>query len=184
MKDYIKISSEKAYQLLNSGSLVLISSVSIDDKHDIAPFAWQCPVDFEPITKVLFVCDQNHKTFKNIQETKQFCISIPHVSQLQLVKDLGSCSGHDTDKIKKFNIQTIKSELIECITPDNCIGYLECKEYKIINEDGVSIIFGKVLLAKVNKQAYNGRLLSETETGKTIHHLGGKVFITTGDGIL
>jgi flavin reductase (DIM6/NTAB) family NADH-FMN oxidoreductase RutF len=184
MKDYIKISNEKGYQILNSGALILISSVSFDEKYDIAPIAWQCPVDFEPVTKMMMACDKDHKTFKNIQETNQFCISVPHISQLKLVKDLGSCSGNDTDKFEKFNLTAINCDIINCIVPDDCIAYLECKVYNINTKDSTGLVFGEVINAKVDKLAYNGRLLSETEAGKTIHHLGGKIFISMGDQIL
>jgi flavin reductase (DIM6/NTAB) family NADH-FMN oxidoreductase RutF len=184
MKEYIKISKEKAYQLLNSGALILVSSIGTDKKHDIAPIAWQCPVDYEPVTKIMFACDTGHKTFKNIEDTNQCCISVPHISQLQLIKDTGSCSGYETDKIKKYSIETIPCDIIKCIAPGECIAYLECRVNKIINNDGTGLIFAEILNAKVDKQAYNGRLLSETEAGKTIHHLGGKIFITTSDFLL
>jgi flavin reductase (DIM6/NTAB) family NADH-FMN oxidoreductase RutF len=184
LKEYIKISNDKAYKLLNTGALLLISSVSIEGKFDISPIAWQCPVDYDRVTKLLFVCDKNHKTFKNISETEQFAVSIPHIDQLKLLKDLGSCSGHDIDKIQQFKIQVIETEKINCCVPVNCIAYLECKTSKIIDESNVAIIFGNVIHAKVDKEAFNRRLLSETESGKTIHHLGGKIFITTSDHLL
>jgi flavin reductase (DIM6/NTAB) family NADH-FMN oxidoreductase RutF len=184
LKDYIKISNDKAYKLLNTGAMLLISSISIEGKFDIAPVAWQCPVDYDRVTKLLFVCDKNHKTFKNISETEQFAVSIPHIDQLKLLKDLGSCSGHDTDKIQQFKIQVIETEKINCCVPVNCIAYLECKTSKIIDEGSVAIIFGNVIHAMVDKEAFNRRLLSETESGKTIHHLGGKIFITTSDHLL
>jgi flavin reductase (DIM6/NTAB) family NADH-FMN oxidoreductase RutF len=181
MKEYIKISNEKAYHLLNTGALLLIGTVGNNKNNNVAPIAWQCPVDFEPVTKMMIACDKNHKTFSNISETKHFCIAIPHISQLKLVKELGSCSGKNADKYKKFGIDAMTCETIDCIAPENCIAYLECKVYNIMDHDGTGLIFGEIVNAKVDKQAYNGRLLSETEAGKTIHHLGGKVFISTGN---
>jgi len=184
MKEYINVSNNKAYQLLNTGALVLISSVSKEGKHNIAPIAWQCPVDFDPVTRLLIVCDKVHKSLKNIEETKQFAVSIPHISQLKLVKELGSCSGHTVNKLQKFNINTFETEKINCLVPTDCIGYIECKLYNIIMDGSVGLIFGEVVFSKVTKEAYHGRLLSESEAGKTIHHLTSKVFITTSDEIL
>ena len=184
VKEYIKISNDKAYKLLNTGAMLLISTVSIEGKFDIAPIAWQCPVDYDRVTKLLFVCDKNHKTFRNITETEQFALSIPHIDQLKLLKDLGSCSGHDTDKIQKFNIHVAETDKINCCVPMNCIAYLECKLSKILDEGDVAIILGNVIHVKVDKEAFNKRLLSETESGKTIHHLGGKIFISTSDFLL
>jgi len=184
MKDYIRLSNAKAYQLLNSGAMILISTVSANGKYDIAPIAWQCPIDYDPVTRLLFVCDSDHQTFKNISETRQFGISVPHVSQLILVKEVGSCSGRDNDKFSKFNIQTFQPENINCLFPEDCIGYIECRVYNIITDCSVSLVFGEVLSSKADREAYNMRLLSEAEAGKTIHHLGGKIFISTGDNII
>jgi flavin reductase (DIM6/NTAB) family NADH-FMN oxidoreductase RutF len=181
MKEYIRLSNDKAYKLLNSGALILVSSFDKKGQQDIAPIAWNCPVNYDPGTKLLFISDLAHKTYENIKETKKFVISVPHISQLKIVKELGCSSGHDTDKISKFNLKTIKAETNNCAMPEDCIAYIECDAYKLIEEEGVAIVFGDVKHVSVDKAAFSGRLLSESEAGKTIHHLGGKVFISTGN---
>jgi flavin reductase (DIM6/NTAB) family NADH-FMN oxidoreductase RutF len=183
MKDYNRISNEKAYQLLNSGAMVLISTVDKNGKQDIAPIAWQCPVDYDQATRLLFVTDKTHQTFTNVEETRQFAISIPHIDQLELVKKLGSCSGADTDKIRKFEVQTEACEVIQCLVPSDCIGYVECKVYKIVDDKDVAIVFGEAVFAKADKEAFNNRILTEIEGGKVIHHVGGKLFYTASDAI-
>jgi flavin reductase (DIM6/NTAB) family NADH-FMN oxidoreductase RutF len=181
MKEYISIPKDKAYHLLNFGPMILVSTVSADNKHNITPIAWQCPVEYDPTTRVLFVTDKDHKAFKNISETGHFIISVPHVSQLHLVKDLGSCSGNDTDKIEKYNINTFNGNKVNCVIPDDVIGFLECKLYKVVDEGSVAIIFGEVIAASADKEAYTGRVLTEKEEGKTIHHLGGSKFFSPSD---
>lgn len=176
-KEYIKIHNDKAYHLLNSGALVLVSTVSKENEYDITPIAWHSPVDFDPTTRLLFVTDKEHKTYKNICETKVFGISIIHRDQIKIVKELGSISGHHANKIDKFTIQTHDAETINCKLPDKCIGYLECQVYNVIEDGGVAIIFGEVISAMVDKNAYNHRLICENEAGKTLHHLSGKIFI-------
>ena len=184
MKDYIKVSNEKGYQFLNSGALLLVSTIGLDEKYDIAPIAWYCPIDYDKFTRLLIVCDKKHHTLKNIQDTKQFAISVPDISQLQVVKDTGSCSGRDTDKIAKFNINVFDSEVVKVKLPVGAIAYIECKVYNIIFDGEVALIFGETVFVKADREAYNNRLLSETEAAKTIHHLGGKAFITTSDVII
>jgi flavin reductase (DIM6/NTAB) family NADH-FMN oxidoreductase RutF len=183
MKDYNRISNEKAYQLLNSGVLILVSTVSKDGNYNIAPITWQTPVDYDPVTRLLFVTDIAHKTFSNIEETKQFVISVPHFNQLEIVKQLGSCSGNEIDKIEKFNLEVMDAEMINCKLPVDCIGYIECKVYNIIKDKEVALVFGETVFAKVDPEAFNNRLLTETEAGKPIHHLGGKQFYTAIDAV-
>ena len=184
MKDYIKISNEKAYHLLNSGALILVSTRDSDSHHNIAPIAWHCPVDYDRTTKLLFVCDKEHKTFSNIEETREFIISLPHISQVDLVKKLGSVSGKELNKFTKFSVQSMEGEKIKCLMPVNCIGHIECKVYKIISEGEIALIFGEVVNVIVDRAAYENRLLSETTPGKTIHHLGGKTFISPHDFVV
>ena len=183
MKDYIKLSNEKAYQLINSGALFLVSSVSKQGEFDIAPIAWHRPIDYDKTTRLLFVCDKAHKTYQNILETNEFALSLPDISQLSLVKELGSCSGTNTNKIDNFKIETIDTEFINCKLPDDCIGYIECKVYKIIDDGEVALIFGESVHTKVDTNVYSGRLLTENEQCKPIFHLAGKAFATNSDVI-
>ena len=183
MKDYIKLSNEKAYQLLNAGALILVSTASKQGDFDIAPIAWHCPIDYGKSTRLLFVCDKSHKTYQNILETNAFAISLPDINQLTIVKDLGSCSGSNTNKIEKFKIETADSEVINCKLPDDCIGYIECKVYKIIDDGEVALIFGESVQTKVDTNAYSSRLLTENEQCKPIYHLAGKAFATNSDTI-
>jgi hypothetical protein len=56
--------------------------------------------------------------------------------------------------------------------------------YNIIIEGDVALIFGESVFVKADSDAYKGRLLSESDAAKTIHHLGGKTFITFADSVL
>jgi flavin reductase (DIM6/NTAB) family NADH-FMN oxidoreductase RutF len=180
MKKYKKIGNDKAYKLLNSGTIIIVCTKDKNGVPDIAPIAWQCPLDYDPVTKVLFICDVNHKTFDNFQKTKHFVICIPHVSQKKLVLDTGSVSGKEVDKIKKFKIKTIVSSTLEIAVPDDCIGFMECKLIDVIKHEGVGIVMGEVVNAMVDEKAFKDRLLSENKEGKTLHHLGSKVFFEPG----
>jgi flavin reductase (DIM6/NTAB) family NADH-FMN oxidoreductase RutF len=183
MRDYIKLANEKAYQLINSGALFLVSSVSKDENYDIAPIAWHCPIDYDKTTRLMFVTDKAHKTYQNILETKVFVISLPDMNQLQLVKDFGSCSGSNTNKFEKFKVETIDAEAVNCKMPDDCIGYIECKVYKVLEDGEVALVFGEAVQTKVDTNVYGSRLLTENEQCKPIYHLAGKAFTTIGDTI-
>ncbi len=175
---------EKAYKLINSGSLILACTSNSRNESNIAPIAWCTPVEYDPVTKLLFVCDISHYTFKNVEETRQVIIAIPHVSQLKIVKDTGSCSGRNINKFEKFSIDSQKGKRSDILVPSSCIAYLECEVYNIVIDEEVGIIFCRVMEAYVRKGAFNNRLLAEKEEGKAIHHLGGNSFITTSDILL
>jgi flavin reductase (DIM6/NTAB) family NADH-FMN oxidoreductase RutF len=184
MKNYKPVSLEKAYKLLNTGAIILVGTVDKAGLTNLTPIAWNTLVDYEPVTRLLFVCEKGHKTYENICSTSRFVVILPHASQADLVIQLGSGSGREGSKTDKLNIPVFKSEKNQFPVPEDSIAYLECNVYRVLDEGGVSIIFGEVEHAMVDTQAFTDRLLSETEAGKTLHHLGGKQFNSPGDKII
>ncbi len=182
--EYIEVPLNEAYRLLNTGPLVMISTVSKDKKYNTAPIAWACPAAKEP-TRVLIGVGKRHKTFSNIEETGVFSAGIPNISQVEMIKKTGSVSGNDTDKFNELNIAGITTEKTGCRVPEGMIGNIECRVIDIFSVDKLALIVGEAVYAVVDKNAYDGeRLLSETPAGKTAHHLGSKRFITFGDKII
>ena len=184
MKTYKSVPLEKAYKLLNTGAIIIVGSKDKGGSPNLTPIAWNTLVDYDPVTRLLFVCDKEHKTYSNICDTLKFVVILPHVSQTELVKKLGSSSGSKENKIEKYKVETFVSNKYQIAVPMDSIGYLECKAYRILDEGAVGIIFGEVENAMVDSEAFSDRLLSEKEAGKTLHHLGGKVFIHPGDKVL
>lgn len=180
MKKYKNIPTGKAYKLLNTGSVILVCTKDKKGNSNIAPFAWQCPLEFEPVTQLLFICVLKHKTFDNISKNRQFVVCIPHAKHKKLVLDTGSVSGHKVDKIKKFGIKTFISPKLRIAVPDECIGFIECKLIKVIKNGETGIVMGEALSAKVDEKAFRDRILVEKPEGKTLHHLGGNVFCEPG----
>lgn len=181
MKSYKSVPLEKAYKLLNTGAIILVSTQGADGVKNITPIAWNTLIDYEPVTRLLFVCDKEHKTYANIMEVMRFVVVLPHVGQTDIVKKLGTSSGNFVNKIEALNINVFDSDKYKYSIPENSIAYLECTAYKIIDEGGVAIVFGEVENAQVDIDAYSDRLLSELDAGKTLHHLGGKKFVQPGD---
>jgi|DewCreStandDraft_4_1066084.scaffolds.fasta_scaffold02977_17 flavin reductase (DIM6/NTAB) family NADH-FMN oxidoreductase RutF len=175
---YKKISKNKIYCLINTNPLLLISTISKDNKYNIAPIAWVCPQEIMP-PRLLFCIDTGHQTFKNIKKTRNFIACIPHISQTDIVKKTGSISGKEVDKFAKFNIKTFIGKKIKCKIPEGVIGYLECKLKKIIKIDTTAIVIADIINAAADKDGFNGeRLCPEKNQGNCIYHLGRNIFGT------
>lgn len=181
MAIYLNIPANEAHILLNSGAVILVSTSDLSGNLNISPVSWHCPVDDKPATKLLFVCDTKSKTYANIQETERFVICIPHASQIQLVRDLGSLSGFDANKLRKFEVDYSPSEKFQLPIPNGCIAHIECMKIRETIENNFAIIFGEVSNAKAIKGCYRDRLVSEKEMGKTIHYLGKDRFFQPGE---
>jgi flavin reductase (DIM6/NTAB) family NADH-FMN oxidoreductase RutF len=184
MENFQAVKNEKAYQLINSGGLIIVCTVSLEGIYDMAPIAWHCPVDYDKTSRLLFVSDLQHKTYANIVATKKFVIALPSANQVELVKKIGSCSGNEVNKIELLHLSTIESPVSKIALPLDCIAYIECKLHSVVMQEAVGIVLGDVVNAFAQKEAYKGRLLSETPNAKTIHHLGSNSFVTTSNNLL
>ena len=125
-----------------------------------------------------------HKTYRNILETNKFIAGMPHISQVEMVRQTGSISGEKTDKFKEFKIDCSIGENIDCKIPDNMVGYLECKVVEIFDTGHLALVLGEVVNASVNPEAFDlneERLLCEKPAGKCIYHMGGGKFLAPGD---
>lgn len=183
MVKYIELDLESSHQLINHGPVVLLCTRDSHGNYDIAPIAWSAPVQKIP-PQVLVVVGKRHQSYRNILETKQYIIAVPHADQAQMVRQAGSVSGDKCDKYAEFNIEHIAGIKVDARVPAGCVGWLECHLDENFDTDKTDIIVGQVAYASVNAQAYRDRLLTETQAGKTLHHLGQRVFAVPSDQLL
>jgi len=182
MKSYIEIPAKSATRLINHGPAVLVSSRDSNGVYDIAPIAWNSPVHKEP-PRLLVVVGTRHKTFDNISASGEFIVCVPHISQVDMVRKAGSVSGKDVDKFSQLDTETFAGKKVDALVPAECVGYIECKVNDCIESGLVGIIIADILAAGADKQAFDDRLLTERQAGKTIHHLGGALFTVPQDRI-
>ncbi len=165
---YLNIPLDEAYRLLNPGPLVLVASKG--KQYDLAPIAWNCPVDYEPVTRLLFVCDPTHQTAHNVKESGQFAVCIPHTSQAPLVENCGSVSSPDVDKFTQFDIPYLSAEKMDLRIPADCVGWIECTLTRVIPDGGVEIFIGEAVAAFVQMGAWDDGLIRTSLEAKVFHH--------------
>lgn len=179
-REYVKVGVNEAYRLLGFGPLVLVSTRARDGRYDIAPVAWNCPLNDEP-TRVVIVVDRHHQTASNIRRSKEFIVCVPHASQKRLVTDAGSVSGREADKFSRFGIDACKGKKTDALVPRGCVGYIECSLMRAVCTEFAYLFIGQCVAAAALKGAFRKRVLAEKPAGKTLHHLGGDVFALPAD---
>jgi len=180
---YIEIEQKSWNRLINHGPTVLVATRSKDHQYNIAPIAWNCPVQKNP-ARVLAVIGHSHKTYTNIMETGEFVICVPHGDQAKLVLQTGKSKGEEINKFTAFSISYFMAEHLDLRIPEGCLGYLECKLSTRLPLEKVDIMVGEVLTAKVNRACFNERMLTEKTEAKSLHHLGGNTFSIPSDHII
>lgn len=189
VKDFprkVKMNIKNSYRLLNHGPTTLITSAH-NGKRNIMAAAWVCALDFDP-PKVTVVIDKNTYTRTVMEAEGTFAINLPCVAQIEMVKQVGSCSGRDmtTDKFAQFNIETFAAQQISAPLVKGCVAWLECK---IIpephNQNTYDLFIAEVIAAHADERVFsNGRWHFEGyDDLRTIHHVAGGAFFATGESV-
>jgi flavin reductase (DIM6/NTAB) family NADH-FMN oxidoreductase RutF len=156
--EYLEVPLSRAYGLMNCGGLVWICTKSPSGRYDLAPIAWACPLDLEPASRVLFVCDPAHASYGNLMASGEFAVAFPSVAQRELALLTGSVSGRDEDKYARFGIGSFGAQKVDVLVPSGSAGWIECRLLRSVLEGSVAVVFGEALAAKAVRDAWKLRL--------------------------
>ena len=143
--NFVAIPLADAYKLITPGLPVLIASKG--RHYNLAPIAWNTPLDYEPVTKLLFVCDPAHQTAANVKREKAFAVCVPASADDPIIEKCGSVSDPDADKFAAFAIPHIDAKSIDVRVPANCASWIECRLIRVIPEGSVEIFLGEAVAA-------------------------------------
>ncbi|ULQ58683.1 flavin reductase family protein [Brucepastera parasyntrophica] len=147
---YDPVDLTEAYTLLTPGLPILVASKGMH--YNLAPIAWNTPMDYEPVSKILFVSDPAHQTAKNIHETMEFAACIPSSANDPIIEQCGSVSSPESDKFEQFSIRSFPAADIDVRIPEVCSAWIECRVIRIIQEGSVEIFMGEATAAYKRKQ--------------------------------
>ena len=148
-QDFSPVSLKEAYELVTPGMPILVASRGAH--YNLAPIAWNCPLDYEPVTKLLFVCDPAHQTAANIKKTGEFAVCIPSSGDDPLIEQCGSVSDPAADKFARFSIAAMNAERTDLRIPASCAAWVECRLIRVIPEGSVEIFLGEAVAAAKRK---------------------------------
>jgi len=138
-----------AYKLVIPGIPVFVATKGVKKNlYDLTPIAWVMPMDYEPVTKIIFSCDPGHQAAHNIQRTHEFAVCIPGNPADPVIEKCGSISSEDADKFARFGITGRKAEKIDVSIPvEDISSWIECKLVRVIEEGSVQLFIGQAVAA-------------------------------------
>lgn len=139
------------------GQVVLVTTVSRDRIPNVAPKSWISIFARKPAI-VGFGCNVNHDTSKNILTTGEFVINIPGAELAKKIWRASESKGQDAKEIEKVGLTPVKSVKITTPRIAECKAHLECSLDWTKKYGDEIIIFGKVLLASIDRKAVEGTL--------------------------
>jgi len=161
-----KMLISKAFTLMESGPVVLITT-NDGKKNNIMTISWTMVVDFSPVFAI--TTGSWNYSFAALQKTKECVISIPTVDMLDKVVGVGTCSGSDTDKFKKFRLTPVKGKHVKAPLIKECLANIECKVVDIVGKHNIIIL-----------EAVAAYFDSSRKEKRTLHAVGDGTFIIDG----
>lgn len=161
-----KMRLSKAFTLIESGPVVLVTT-SDGEKDNIMTISWTMVIDFTPMFAM--TTGPWNYSYTALQKSKECVISIPTVDLLDKVVGVGTCSGADTDKFKKFRLTPVKGQHVRPPLIKECLANIECKVIDIVKKHNIVVLEGVA--------AYFD---SSRKEKRTVHAVGDGTFIVDG----
>lgn len=156
------------------GQVVLITSVNREKVASLAAQSWISVFASRPAI-VGFGCNTNQPTAKNILSTGEFVINVPGAELAKKIWGMPDAETEENDQIQKAGLTPVKSMKISTPRIAECKAHLECSLDWTKKYGEQMIIFGRVLLASVDKEAV------EADLGQRYKYL--KLFSDLDDGV-
>lgn len=140
-----KVDLKKAYRMIESPAVVATKGEKF---YNLTPYSWIMPLDYEPVTRIVFSSDPDHQAVANIKRTKQFTVCFPLYAKAPFVQLCGTVSNPSVDKFAIFKIPAEKVSVVDTKIPkDRIKGWIEFRLLRIVEEGSVVLIMGEAVAA-------------------------------------
>ncbi len=164
-----EIAASKAYRLLESGPVVLLTTMG-RDRPNIMTIGFHMVVQHDPplIACVVGPWDYSYKALKRSGEC---VIAIPGADLARKVVDIGNCSGAEVDKFRVFRLTAVAARKVNAPRIAECLANLECKVANTTLVRSHNLFVLDVIAIALNT--------TRTER-RTMHHNGDGTFTLDG----
>jgi flavin reductase (DIM6/NTAB) family NADH-FMN oxidoreductase RutF len=156
----------KAFTLMEPGPVVLVTT-SDGQKDNIMTISWTMVMDFAPRFAIT-TGPWNH-SYAALRKSRECVLSIPTVDMIDQVVGVGTCSGADTDKFKKFGLTPVQARYVRAPLIKECLANIECRVIDIVKRHDIVVLEGVA--------AYFD---SSRKEKRTIHAVGDGTFVVDG----
>lgn len=156
----------KAYTLIEPGPVVLVTTHDAG-KDNVMTITWTMVLDFTPHF-ALATGRWNH-SWKALEAQRDCVLAIPGADLLDTAIGIGTCSGADTDKFRRFGLTALRGAHVRAPLIKECLANIECRVVDIVERHGIVVLEG--LAAHVDTGRGERRML---------HAIGDGTFVADG----
>ena len=159
--------TDRVFTLIEPGPALLVATAE-GRKKNIMTITWSTAMSFAP--KFGIVTGPWNRSFDTMMKTRECVVAVPGVDLIDKVIGIGTCSGADTDKFKKFSLTAGKARSVGAPLIAECLFNLECRVADYV--DGHGIVILECVRAWEN---------SERAERRTFHAVGDGTFVADGE---
>ncbi len=155
-----------AFTLMEPGPVVLVTT---NDGHtdNVMAISWTMVLDFT--AKFAIATGAWNYSYAALTKTRECVIAIPAADLLDTIVGVGTCSGKDTDKFKKFGLTRVKAKHVHAPLIAECLANIECRVADIVERHDILVLQG--VAAHIDRARKEKRL---------IHAVGDGTFVADG----
>lgn len=159
----------KAYRLLESGPVVLVSTAS-GGRANLMTMGFHMVVQHDPPLLACVIGPWDH-SYKALTRTGECVIAVPGADLAREVVDIGNCSGAEVDKFETFGLTALPASRVAAPLVAECLANLECEVADTALVEKYDLFVLRVVAISVNDARKERRVL---------HHNGDGVFTLDG----
>lgn len=164
-------------RLVNHGPTVLVSS-RYGESCNIVTLAWTTPVSANPPLLAIAVAPARF-SHDLIARSGEFVVNVPGAELLDAVWYCGTESGRDVDKFAGAGLTKEDGSKVASPLVTECFANIECRVVDSPSLGDHTLFVGEAVAARVEPDAFDG-YLRLADGCHTLHHLGGREFLTSG----
>ena len=159
----------RAFTLIEPGPVVLVTTHN-GHQDNVMTISWTMVLDFTG-TFAITTGAWNY-SYAALEDSRECVLAIPTADMIDTVVGIGTCSGADTDKFKKFGLTRLDAKHVRAKLIKECCANIECRVVDIISQYNIVVL--ETIAAYVD---------SNRKEQATLHAVGDGTFIVDGEVI-
>ncbi|MBV5263026.1 flavin reductase family protein [Pinisolibacter aquiterrae] len=130
---------EKAFTLVEPGPVVLVTT-NDGEKNNVMTITWTMVMGFS--AEFAMTTGAWNYSYAALEKSRECVIAIPTVDMIDTVVGIGTCSGADTDKFRKFGLTARPGKHVRAPLIEDCLANIECRVTDIVERHGIVVLQG------------------------------------------
>ena len=139
--------------------------------------AWHTALSFDPPLFGVLI-SKKRRTHEVISQAREFTVNFIGFDQVKLSARMGRISGHDTDKIKEFQVELAPSKIIQSPILANAYVCLENRLIDVRPYGDHDLFVGEVVAVHEDEGSFQGDGSLDVAKIRPLLYMGSDLYIT------